>query len=457
MTPKKHAWQARAEEMARFTLDHLVARADGFGRSIDGRWTTVKTGLQMQDLIGHFKGESTIGIHPLGTDGRVRFLAVDVDAHDDDELRAKVDADAVRRRLAELGLAFLEEDSDGRGGRHFWVRFETPLARDEANRLRQRIKSAVGESLEVFPKGGIKAEGRFAGGFIRLPGKHHTRPHLSSFFVDGRNLVGDEAVEAWINLPANSMEVESRNVTEEGRRGQKTQKSAEGNGSAQTRTEEAEEAEADGRHVLRAPPSSSVTSINEHACKIRAIIDATSPSTFGERNAQVFRLAQRLKGIPGFKEIRVREMKPVVGEWHQKHLGRIQTKPFEETWADFCRAWDRVKFPCDPNRLENAFKDPAAPEVDSIMKNQGYESIRLRRLLSACLRLAQSEDDGVFFLACRTASEYLGFSHRTSADLLHMLVADEVLTLVERGRPPRHASRYMISSDTRLALEASND
>ncbi len=476
MTPSKHAWQKRAEDMARFTLDHLVARTDGFGRAKNGLWKTVKTVLQMQDLIGHFKGEFAIGIHPLGTDDRVRFLAIDVDAHDGDELRAKAQADAVRQRLVELGLAFLEEDSDGRGGRHFWIFLEAPLEADETIRLRELIQSDIDKSIEVFPKGDLQLGEGFPGGFIRLPGQHHKRSHFSRFIIDGQFVVGHEAVKAWINPPINSRDAVSRLVTEEDRSGQKTQK-------GQKKTEDTEACRSEQKGLKQAEACRSVQKTAEdsedltshdfcHASKslesaaaiivaatsrVEEAIQATAPSGEGQRNASLFRLAQILRGIPEFERIPVIAIKPIVQRWHAAYLSLIGTQPFDESWSDFCRAWPRVEHPSDLHRLESAFGDPLHPSAKRICDANEYDSTATRRLISACLRLAEAHEDGELFLACRTVGKHLGITHRVAADLLNMLVTDGVLVLVSRGGPPKQASRYRIHPAWKLALEARND
>ncbi len=222
----------------------------------------------------------------------------------------------------------------------------------------------------------------------------------------------------------------------------------------------AEDSEALPRHVLCVPSVSCDAArdiITGAKARIDRLIRSTAPSKVGERNWKLFRLAQCLRAIPGLDAVPTRSLKPVIQQWHTSHREAIGTKAFDETWADFCRAWPRVKHPCDPYRLELAFGEPVTPLAEKIRDERGYDSPGIDRLISACLRLAEAHDDGVFFLACRSVAPHLGVSHRHAADFLHMLVIDEVLILVEQGRPPNIASRYALHPDVLLALGASDD
>src|SRR5262249_27248901 len=147
----------------------------------DGGSYTAHKALDRGLLIRHCHGKITIGVHSTSTDGRCKWFAGDIDAHDD-----TADADAnwraaltVATALREFGLKPLIFDSNGRGGFHVWAFFQKPLAVAVAHWLGARVNAALEAAgfptVETFPKQGELTPDTPYGNWIRLPGRHHKR------------------------------------------------------------------------------------------------------------------------------------------------------------------------------------------------------------------------------------------------------------------------------------------
>ncbi len=194
------AWTRRAPELAQWAMKHVVNRTDAYGLYLpDGGSVTAKEALVIKALAVHYSGKKTIGLHAVGEDSMCRFAVWDVDNHGppDEKLAAEnfAKATALYRKLEEMGMYPLLEDSNGKGGFHVWVLFDRPRhARD----VRAWATALAPEGWEVFPKqSGVAPEpgkGHF-GNFIRLFGRHHKRPHWSRFCIAGEWYEGDDAID----------------------------------------------------------------------------------------------------------------------------------------------------------------------------------------------------------------------------------------------------------------------
>lgn len=219
MTPHPGAaWRANADALAAFTFAHFPNRSDLWGAyGSHGAWTAPakdRRGHEMlteERLARHFRGWSrldVIGLHTSSPEQTSRFAGVDFDAHTDDELRQRLlarqnlqAAARTKETLESRGCHVLVEDSNGSGGLHLWIRFDAPVATWDLYAFLQDTLRIAGApaGTETFPKQGRHG---FAGNWLRLPGRHHTRAHWSRFARNGRWLDGNEAVDAWLAFPA---------------------------------------------------------------------------------------------------------------------------------------------------------------------------------------------------------------------------------------------------------------
>jgi hypothetical protein len=174
---------------------------------------------------------------------------------------------------------------------------------------------------------------------------------------------------------------------------------------------------------------------------IDAAIVRTLPIGPGKRNKLVMQLARSLKAIPELADAPAQPLRPYVKRWHRLALPVIGTKPFDETWIDFLRAWPRVKFPLGSEPVRQVFE--AAKRTGTPKVAMQYEQEPLRLLVALCRELQRVAGTGPFFLACRTAGSLLGVDHTTAWRWMFLLQEDGVLKEAEKGSQAKHrASRY---------------
>jgi hypothetical protein len=163
----------------------------------------------------------------------------------------------------------------------------------------------------------------------------------------------------------------------------------------------------------------------------------TLPATVGARNKCLFQLARWVKGKR--PDATLAECRPIVQEWHRQALPVIGTKEFAESWGDFARGWDAVKYPhgATLGTIVQGVDDVSLPN-GIITLGYGPQSLRLARI---CTVLASHHAPEPFYLSARVAGELLGMHFTDASKLLAALVADGVLSLVSRGTGNK-ASRY---------------
>ena len=182
----------------------------------------------------------------------------------------------------------------------------------------------------------------------------------------------------------------------------------------------------------------------------------TLPSGPGQRHRSIFQLTRLLKALPQFVNAEATALERVVREWHRLALPAIRTKEWGETWTDFRNAWQDVRYPAGAGAVMELMEAAAAGKLpDSVEK---FTDVPTRKLLAVCHALAGPDDQGEFFLACRTAMDVCGFgSHTTAARRLKDLVEcnPPILEVVTNGTPSktkRLATTYRLS---RAVLAAS--
>lgn len=208
---------ADARALADWASQHLVNRRDVWGAYIppERRSDPVRksyTAPAVHDrghaflthdiLSDHFAGRRVIGLH--ASDGATsRWFAFDFDCHAGDERTRAENIDASARLVDTLrtrGFTPLLEDSDGRGGLHVWVVLDAPAPTADVFALVDELRVSLNLLAETFPKQATIPPGRF-GNWLRLPGRHHTRDHVSRVRVcDGRWLEGPKAVRAVLTV-----------------------------------------------------------------------------------------------------------------------------------------------------------------------------------------------------------------------------------------------------------------
>ena len=147
--------------LAEWTLSSFVNRTDAYGLCAAGKWSTLGAPLTVSKIEEHYRGNSIIGVHAVSLDNCCRFMVFDVDSHGDDPSAAHEMADRVREFLEGSEIPYLEEDSDGRGGRHFWVRF-AGVGKSRTPTDHELPRGFPGAASQCLPSASrsVKTEGR---------------------------------------------------------------------------------------------------------------------------------------------------------------------------------------------------------------------------------------------------------------------------------------------------------
>ncbi len=223
-------WRERASELAAWAMSTLVNRTDVWGRYLGEKYRRSnlqgnmnkaitapfkqergKVFLQESSLEKHFKardGGGVLGLHTTASNGSSRWFAIDIDLHDEDDLSVTREGNFVaatrwHEKLQQLGFDPLLMDSNGNGGFHLLVVFERPMS---AKLVRRFIDQVVGDydrlgldnAPDMFPGGSFGPNAH--GGWLRLPGRHHTRHHYHRVyndepFAESKWLEGHEAID----------------------------------------------------------------------------------------------------------------------------------------------------------------------------------------------------------------------------------------------------------------------
>lgn len=221
-------WRDRSRELAEWTMRCLVNRTDVWGRYLPKRNRRMKDGVLNHAITAPFRDErgkvfldqeslekhyrtthvgGVLGLHSASVDHTSRWLAIDIDLHDEDELSVTpqgnfVAARAWYQRLVEMQFDPLLLDSNGRGGFHLLVVFDSPMSTKLVHLFGKQLVSdfairGLDQAPEVFP--GSPQYDHY-GDWLRLPGRHHTHDHFTRVYSeeawsDDQWLVGHDAID----------------------------------------------------------------------------------------------------------------------------------------------------------------------------------------------------------------------------------------------------------------------
>ncbi len=244
-------WRERAGELAAWTMARLVNRTDVWGRylpekhreSTDGSRNNAITApfrdergkvfLNLSSLEKHYKTRSVggvLGVHSTSSDRTSRWLAIDVDRHDPDDLSVTPESTFTAAQswwsgLQQLGFDALLIESNGIGGYHILVLFAEAMSTASVHAFGVRFVSdfaqrGLDEPPETFPG---QPRWNHYGDWLRLPGRHHTRDHFSRVWNDepwaeNRWLEGHDAIDRLLRARPVPLELAQRHGIELARR-----------------------------------------------------------------------------------------------------------------------------------------------------------------------------------------------------------------------------------------------
>jgi hypothetical protein len=212
-------WQARATELAEWTMRVMVNRTDVWGRYLPLKNRKIVNGVRNHAITAPFRDErgkvflnisslekhfrttqvsGVLGLHSSSADLTSRWLGIDIDLHDAENLSVTPQGNFVAARhwyhqLTQLGFDPLLLDSNGRGGFHLLIFFQSPMCTKSVHEFgKQFVADYALRGLDVAPEI-FPGNSRFDhyGDWLRLPGRHHTVDHYTRVFTD----------EAWSEQP----------------------------------------------------------------------------------------------------------------------------------------------------------------------------------------------------------------------------------------------------------------
>jgi hypothetical protein len=178
------------------------------------------------------------------------------------------------------------------------------------------------------------------------------------------------------------------------------------------------------------------------------IIRETLPKKIRTRNRRVFDLARALRSMPKYFDADPKIFKPIGREWHKRALPYIRTREFEETWIDFLKAWTKIKWTLKDNPMGETFEKAKKASVPGCAAK--YDNPKLRLLVKWCIILQEQVGNSSFFLSARIAGKFLKTDPMTAYRWLFLLVSDDVLKVVEKGKLTRSggvATRFRYVAD----------
>lgn len=207
-------WAERADELAAWSFQRLVNRTDIWGSYLpttkrhkqtffiapykDARG---KEFLTRAHLARHFAGLDghLMSLHSTSADRTSRWIAIDIDRHDGDEVSTREGnfsaALAWHDLLASRGFDPLLMDTNGAGGFHVLVVLSEPVPTAELIAWMHTViadwaSRGLPREPETYP-GSIPTEEGHHGDCLRLPGRHHTREHFTKVW-------SGDAEEPWL-------------------------------------------------------------------------------------------------------------------------------------------------------------------------------------------------------------------------------------------------------------------
>lgn len=174
------------------------------------------------------------------------------------------------------------------------------------------------------------------------------------------------------------------------------------------------------------------------SAKARIAVERFIPATVGQRNRCLFALARYIKART--PDATRAELRDCVKQWHARAWPVIGTTDFAESWGDFMRGWEKVRFVEGALMTKLLEKVDADPLPDGLPDDYAPRTLRLVRI---CGRLQRYAGNDPFYLSARTAGDLLGVHFTSAASMLYALVADHVLDGVSCGTlTDRRASEY---------------
>lgn len=197
-------WSEMASALADFAWKNMVNRTDRFGLYLADGSVVTESNLEKHNLEAFFAGKFSAGLHTTSPKNTCRWIAFDIDSDDKSNHQAEnwILAERLVHAARQHDLRCLVEDSNGVDRYHVWIIFDRPVPSVAAYDLAEEIRVEAEALCEVFPKQPSLEPGQI-GNWLRLPGKHPRRPHVSRFWDEEKRDWGGP--EIMLEAPINEM------------------------------------------------------------------------------------------------------------------------------------------------------------------------------------------------------------------------------------------------------------
>jgi hypothetical protein len=223
-------WHQHAPALADWAMERYVNRTDILGNYFVS--TNVKYGpigstvpttrhdpLTRDLLLKHFRATATdhvIGAHAIAPNNTSKWIAIDLDIHGanpDPDLAKKLLAAALdwHAVLSLRGFHPLLTDSNDKGGLHLICFLKEPVPTDKANAFIRNLTCnyqfyGLPKEPEYYPRQVAVTDKNPCGYWLRIEGRHHSKPHWSKVWDGNKWLEGAEAVAYLLALTGDSPE-----------------------------------------------------------------------------------------------------------------------------------------------------------------------------------------------------------------------------------------------------------
>jgi len=164
---------------------------------------------------------------------------------------------------------------------------------------------------------------------------------------------------------------------------------------------------------------------------VQEVIKSTLPRQEGQRNACLFEFARGLKFDLNLESHSLERLKPYVRQWHGQALPFIATKPFDDTWSDFIRAWPTARHGLKDDILKSKWEE--VQRTPPLPVEKEYDTDPVRFTIRLCYLLSRDEPNRVFFLSSYILARLLDIPQPKAWAKLEMLVADGILKKTTSG------------------------
>jgi len=170
---------------------------------------------------------------------------------------------------------------------------------------------------------------------------------------------------------------------------------------------------------------------------IKEAIQKTLPKKIHTRHRRIFDFARELYSMPEYTDADPKQFYSVAKEWYKRALPNIRTKEFEETWIDFLKGWDKIKWKIGERPMAQIFERAIQLEPPQIAVEKYPENSKLKILVSLCRELQRAVGKSPFFLSARTAARLLNSYPMEISRWLWLLETDGILKVVSKGKMTR--------------------